>query len=165
MVDVSLTEQEKTKVVRVSPTVTKVVTVGKPDSKVVSEKSSSVTPVIQPSSEKSKVVQVGIQGPQGAQGPAGVNAIEELVLEMEMEFKTANLLNYKEFLYNNDDQLITKNIWETSSKLVQLFSKTFTYNGSGQLITTLLTRISDLTTLTQNISYNGSGQLINITRI
>jgi hypothetical protein len=78
---------------------------------------------------------------------------------MEMEFKTAVLLYYKEFTYGGGN-LTATNVWTTPAKLTKLFNKTFAYGG-GKLTTTVLTRISDAATLTCTYAYTG----VNVTSI
>lgn len=83
-------------------------------------------------------------------------------LEMELAFKVANLANYKTFGYTGDDLTLIE-IWVEPGMITKLFSKVLTYNGSGDLTQTVLTRISDGTVLTRDYVYNGSGDLISIT--
>jgi hypothetical protein len=82
-------------------------------------------------------------------------------LEMELEFKGAYLLNYKEFSYTGP-RLTLVEIWDAPGKTLQLFSKTLAYTGA-RLTSTVLTRISDGATLTSTYAYTGAN-LTSITR-
>ncbi len=75
-------------------------------------------------------------------------------LEMELEFKSANLTNYKTYGYTLG-KLTLVEVWETSGMLTKLFSKTLAYTGT-LLTTTVLTRVSDSATLTRTYAYSGS---------
>ncbi len=95
------------------------------------------------------------------------SAAEKASLELEMEYKAANLLHYAEapvaggYVGGN---LVLKNVWETSAKLVQLFSKVFSYDANDNLTSTVLTRISDSATLTKTFAYDGSDNWLSTTR-
>jgi hypothetical protein len=102
-------------------------------------------------------------GSAGGSGSGGVyTQSEKLSLEMEMEFKAAQLYNYKEFGYNAQKLLSTLNIWVDETKAVQLFSKTFTYNNQKLLIQTYLTRISDGEALVRFFSYDVQKNLTSV---
>jgi len=92
-------------------------------------------------------------GSGGASGGAFSQA-EKLALEMEMEYKTAYPSYYKEFTYSQQGDLTDIDIYETDAKLVQLFSKDFTYSGQ-DLSQTLLTRISDGSQILKIFGYTG----------
>ena len=101
-------------------------------------------------------------GSGGASGSGAFNALEKLSLEMEMEFKAAQLYNYKEFGYNANKLLSTLDIYQDETKAVQLFAKTFSYNVQKQLEQTYLTRISDGEALVRFFTYDGQKNLISI---
>jgi len=114
----------------------------------------------------------GISGESGASGWSGWSGISSwsgcsgfsgrmsLNLEMELEFKEAYLLYYKEFGYTGDD-LTSIDIYTDASKGTKLFSKLLSY-AVGVLSSTVLTRMSDLATLTKNYAY-ADGKLVSIT--
>jgi hypothetical protein len=95
-------------------------------------------------------------------GSGAFNALEKLSLEMEMEFKAAQLYNYKEFGYNAQKLLSTLDIYQDETKAVQLFSKTFSYTSQKLLEQTYLTRISDGEALVRFFSYNAQKNLISV---
>lgn len=86
---------------------------------------------------------------------------EKLALELEMEFKAANLSYFKELGYTSDD-LTSLNIYTDTDKTTQLFGKTLSYDPSGNLVNTLLTRITDNAQVLKVFSYDGSGNLSTI---
>jgi len=99
----------------------------------------------------------------GSGSSSGVyTQLEKLSLEMEMEFKAAQLYNYKEFGYNANKLLSTLDIYQDETKAVQLFSKTFSYNVQKQLEQTYLTRVSDGEALVRFFTYDGQKNLVSI---
>jgi hypothetical protein len=80
---------------------------------------------------------------------------------MEMAFKTAMLLYYKEFTYVAGT-MTAMDIWTSPQKGAKLFNKTYAYV-DGTLTTSVLTRISDAATITSTYGYAG-GSLTSITR-
>ena len=86
---------------------------------------------------------------------------EKLVLEMEMEFKTSNLENYKELTYDVNNYLSNVSIYYDSTKVTKLFNKDLTYT-DGNLTSTLLERISDGVKLLRTFGYT-SGSLTSVT--
>ncbi len=98
-------------------------------------------------------------------GQGGVfDRCDQLILEMEMEFKTSFLCNYKEFAYNAQNQLSDVDIYSDSTAILLLFHKDLTYNAQSQLIQTDLTRISDGALLISIFTYNAQKNLISIER-
>ena len=88
-------------------------------------------------------------------GSSGVfSQAEKLTLELEMEFKAANLYYYKELSYT-DTKLTGVDIYTDNTKTVTLFSKSLTYSDN-KLTQSNLTRISDGATLTKVFNYSGS---------
>lgn len=110
----------------------------------------------------------GADGATGADGADGVDGVfdscDQLILEMEMEFKTSFLCNYKEFGYNAEKQLIDIDIYSDATANLKLFHKDLTYNAEKQLIQTDLTRISDSALLVSVFTYSGDKNLISIER-
>jgi hypothetical protein len=107
----------------------------------------------------------GADGAPGAPGQDGVyTRCDELILEMEMEFKTAYLCYYKEFAYNAQKLLIDIDIYTDTTANISLFHKDLIYNAQKNLIQTDLIRISDGAILTSIFNYNVSKQLISIER-
>ena len=80
---------------------------------------------------------------------------QKLGLEMEMEFKAANLSNYKTYTYTGSN-LTAVDIWTTPAMATKLFGKALTYDGSNQLTQSVLTRVSDGATLTRTLAYTGA---------
>ena len=107
----------------------------------------------------------GTDGIDGAPGADGVyTRCDELILEMEMEFKTSYLCYYKTLTYNASKQLTDIDIWTDSTANIKLFHKDLTYDAQKKLIQTDLLRVSDGALLTSIFSYNVSKQLISIER-
>ncbi len=92
--------------------------------------------------------------------PSAITDREKLNLELEMEFKAAEIARFKEFTYAGKD-LTAVDIYTDNTKAVQLFDKTFTYVGKN-LTQTVLTRTSDGATLTKDFVYSGK-DLTNVT--
>ncbi len=109
----------------------------------------------------------GPPGPDGDPGPDGQDGVfdrcDQLILEMEMEFKTSFLCNYKVFTYTQKN-LTDVDTYSDSTANLKLFHKDFIYNAQKQLIQTDLTRISDAAILTSIFTYNASNNLISIER-
>ncbi len=100
-------------------------------------------------------------GGSGSTHPTYTEA-EKLILEMEMEFKTSNLNNYKELTYDSNENLTNVSIWYDSNKVLKLFNKDLSYNNDGYLSSTLLERISDNTLLLRTFDYT-NGNLTSVT--
>jgi hypothetical protein len=92
--------------------------------------------------------------------PSTINEQEKLNLELEMAFKAAAISRYKELTYVGKT-LTAVDIYTSAAKTVKLFNKTFAYVGK-TLTKTVLTRISDGTTLTKDLAYIGKN-LISVT--
>jgi len=111
----------------------------------------------------------GATGPAGAQGPPGSNAAfdeyDAACLEMELSFSISNPNTLKETSYDNEGNLTNLSIYTSTEKTTKIFNKDFLYDPEGQLITILLTRISDNSTLTKEVSYNIDGSLLSIESI
>jgi len=82
-------------------------------------------------------------------------------VDILLAFKTAYATGYKEFTYAGGN-LTQINIWDTPSKVTQLFTKTFTYGGGGELTQIQTSDLISLLTLTKVITYN-SGNIDTIT--
>ena len=82
------------------------------------------------------------------------SATEKSNLELEMEFKAAQLTTFTEFAYTGNN-LTTADIYVDATKIVKLFNKVLSYTGN-TLTTTVLTRISDSATLTKTFTYAGN---------
>ena len=110
---------------------------------------------------------IGPTGPVGATGATGADgtmtAQQLLNLELHLAFKLANITNFKETTFASG--LMTNlSIYTNSSKAVKLFDKALSYN-VGQLITIVITRITDSATLTKNLLYNPDGTLLSVDTI
>ena len=71
---------------------------------------------------------------------------------------------YSEPAYNVDGTIQSVDTWDSSSKVVHIFNKAYTWT-SGQLTKVIVTRVSDGQTLEKDITYNVDGTLKNVTRI
>jgi hypothetical protein len=81
-------------------------------------------------------------------------ASEKSNLELEMEFKAAQLTTFKELSYTGKN-LTGIDIYVDITKVVQLFSKVLSYTGKN-LTQTVLTRVSDAAILTRDFAYSGN---------
>ena len=88
------------------------------------------------------IVARGTAAAAGSGSGGAYTSGEKLAMELEMEFKAANLSYFKELGYTSGD-LTALNIYTDTGKGTQLFSKTLSYDTSGNLANTLLTRITD----------------------
>ena len=85
--------------------------------------------------------------------PSAITDREKLNLELEMEFKAAEIARFKELTYFGKN-LTAVDLYTDNTKAVQLFGKAFTYVGKN-LTQTVLTRTSDGATLTKDFTYVG----------
>jgi hypothetical protein len=92
-------------------------------------------------------------------GSGAYTQSEKLAMELEMEFKAANLYCYKEYSYTGSN-LTGVTIYTDNTKVTTLFTKTLSYSGT-KLTQTVLTRITDAATLTKTYTYTG-GKLISV---
>jgi hypothetical protein len=102
-------------------------------------------------------------GSPAGSGSGAYNITEKLAMEMEMEFIAANASYYKELGYDGSENLTDIDIWTDSGKTTQLFDKTFSYDPSGNLSETLLTRVSDSAKILKILGYDGSENLTSVT--
>lgn len=100
----------------------------------------------------------GMWKPSSA-GSGTVSQSEKNNLELELTSSLSNLNAFKEFVYT-DSVLTTINIYDNSNKDTLLYKKEFTYIDE-QLTTILITRLSDLATITKTLSYT-NGELVSI---
>lgn len=94
-------------------------------------------------------------------GSGAFTSGEKLALELEMEFKAANLSYFKELGYTSGD-LTALNIYTDTGKGTQLFGKTLSYDTSGNLANTLLTRITDSAKVLKVFAYDKDTNLASI---
>jgi hypothetical protein len=100
-------------------------------------------------------------GSPGGSGAGAYTVAEKLAMEMEMEFKVANASYFKQLGYTGGD-LTSLDIYTDSGKGTQLFGKTFSYDPSGNLGNTLLTRITDSAQVLKVFGYDGTGNLSSV---
>lgn len=82
------------------------------------------------------------------------------IANIQAELKTVGITKYKELIYTGDN-LTQLNIWEDSGMTTKIFQQDFTYVNN--ILTSLqVTRISDTFVYTKTFTYSGSGVLINI---
>jgi hypothetical protein len=72
---------------------------------------------------------------------------------------------YTEPTYNPDGTIASSDTWDSSSKIVHVFHKDYTWNLSGQLTKVVVTRVYDGQMLEKDIQYNPDGTFKNVTRI
>jgi len=84
---------------------------------------------------------------------------EKSNLELEMEFRAAQLSNFKELTYSGN-KLTEVNIYEDDTKTVKIFNKILTYTGNNLTKTTLI-RIRDAANLVKDFTYQ-SNKLISV---
>ena len=107
------------------------------------------------------IVARGTTGAAGSGGSGVYTSGEKLALELEMEFKAANLSYFKELGYTDGD-LTYLNIYTNPAKGIQLFGKTLSYDTSGNLANTLLTRITDSAQVLKVFAYDNDSNLASI---
>jgi len=92
----------------------------------------------------------------------GIFEIQDNILDIQTEARTAGLTKYKELIYSSE--ILTQiNIWKDNTKTIKLYQTDFTYN-AGILSQIGITRISDNFTYTKTFNYtNGNLTGINIT--
>ncbi len=94
---------------------------------------------------------------------AAFTQAEKLILEMEMEFKTASASHFKDLSYSASDELTNIDIWTDSGMTLKLFNKLLSYDPDENLSRTILTRITDGAQIAKLLAYDGSGNLDTIT--
>lgn len=94
-------------------------------------------------------------------GSGAYTSGEKLAMELEMEFKAANVSYFKELGYTDGD-LTYLNIYTNPAKGTQLFGKTLSYDPSGNLANTLLTRTTDSAQVLKVFAYDNDSNLESI---
>ena len=107
------------------------------------------------------IVARGTGTSSGSGGSGAYTNGEKLAMELEMEFKAANLSYFKELGYTSGD-LTSLNIYTDTGKGLQLFGKTLSYDTSGNLANTLLTRITDSAKVLKVFAYDKDTNLASI---
>lgn len=107
------------------------------------------------------IVARGTATSSGSGGSGVYTSGEKLTMELEMEFKAANVSYFKELGYISDN-LTSLDIYTSPAKVTQLFSKTLSYDASGNLANTLLTRITDTAQVLKVFAYDGDNNLESI---
>lgn len=71
---------------------------------------------------------------------------------------------YSELSYDTEGRVEAMDIWETEAKLLKLYTKNFTYNGStGYLDQVVITRLADSKQSQKDLTYDNNGVLIKVT--
>ena len=83
--------------------------------------------------------------------------------ELEFMWSVTYPKPYKEFSYNGTGDIVNFDIYDTPAKAVHVFNKSFTYDGSGNLIQIVTTNLLTLLTKTRVIEYDGNGEMISET--
>lgn len=96
----------------------------------------------------------------GGGGPVGVS------VDLDAMFSTAYENYYHEVNYSGNGGDITDiQVYDDNLQTTHLFSRTFTYDGSGNLTQIVTSDEQNAgVSLTKTISYNGSGDIANVTR-
>lgn len=95
-------------------------------------------------------------------GTGAISLDEKSELEMELQYDFNNPSRYKEFVYSGGN-LIQINVYtDSSTGATQLFVMDLTYDMDDNLIQSVLTRLSDSTTVTKDLSYDVNGVLVSI---
>lgn len=84
-------------------------------------------------------------------------------LSMELAWDILYADNYSEPTYDISGKITQYNIWDSSSKAIHVFNKTFTYTGNN-VTRVLVTRVLDGQTLQKDITYDLSNRVLNVTR-
>jgi len=89
----------------------------------------------------------------------------ETAVDLDAMFSTAFENYYHEVNYSGSGDITDIQVYEDNLQTTHLFSRTFTYDGSGNL-TQIVTNDEQNAgvSLTKTISYNGSGDVANVTR-
>lgn len=94
----------------------------------------------------------------GGGGAATINDLDEM-------FTSARATYYHEVNYTAGGDVSAIEVYATSAKTTHLYSRSFTYDASGNLTQVLTTdRQNSGVSLTKTISYNGSGDIATVTR-
>ena len=95
----------------------------------------------------------------GGGGPVGVS------VDLDAMFSTAFENYYHEVNYSGSGDITDIQVYNDNLQTTHLFSRTFTYDGSGNL-TQIVTNDEQNAgvSLTKTISYNGSGDIATVTR-
>ena len=107
------------------------------------------------------IVARGTGSAGGSGGSGAYTSGEKLAMELEMEFKAANLSYFKELGYTSGD-LTSLDIYTDTAKGTQLFGKTLSYDTSGNLANTLLIRITDSAKVLKVFAYDRDTNLASI---
>ena len=95
----------------------------------------------------------------GGGGPVGVS------VDLDAMFSTAYENYYHTLNYSGAGDLTSIQVHDDAVETTLLFSRSFTYDGSGNLTTVTTTDEQNAgVSLTKSISYNGSGDITNVTR-
>ena len=95
----------------------------------------------------------------GGGGPVGV------AVDLDAMFSTAYENYYHTLNYSGAGDLTSIQVHDDAVETTLLFSRSFTYDGSGNLTTVTTTDEQNAgVSLTKSISYNGSGDIASVTR-
>lgn len=94
-----------------------------------------------------------------AGGTGAISLGEKSELEMELQYDFSNPSRTKEFIYNTDGDLVQINVYAGTT---QLFVADLVYDGSGNLSTFTLERLSDSATLVKTLTYDVGGDLTSV---
>lgn len=94
----------------------------------------------------------------GGGGAATINDLDEM-------FSSARATYYHEVNYTAGGDVSAIEVYATSAKTTHLYSRSFTYDASGNLTQTLTTDQQNAgVSLTKTITYSGSGDIASVTR-
>jgi len=110
-----------------------------------------------------------VQSVNGKRGDVVLDALDVGALDavnaltVELQWNQLYPSFYTELTYDINDKVIQQDMWDTPSKVTQIFSKVFTYSGN-QVTTIQITNILDGAVLTKSFTYDINGFLTNVTR-
>lgn len=87
---------------------------------------------------------------------------DKRTLELENEFILSYKTYYKEFSYDNKNNISRIDIYENNTKTNQLFSKVFTYNNKGDITSVILTNFKSSKVLTKTLQYDNNGNITSL---
>ena len=98
-----------------------------------------------------------------APGPPGPPGDFPLSLKTEFEFDQLNPSNHKEIVYD-DERIVAVNIFDSSEKNFQIFSKLFEYNSLGKIFRVTTNFLLAGSQLIKTLSYDSNSKIISVDR-
>jgi hypothetical protein len=110
-----------------------------------------------------------VQSVNGKSGEVVLDALDVGALDAVNALTVELLWNqlypsfYTELTYDINNRVTQQDIWDTPSKVTQIFTKTYTYSGN-QVTQVDITHLIDGAVLTKNFTYNLNGFITNVNR-